>query len=44
VTEYGYDGAGRLVSVTDPMELVARTEYDALGRITKTIQNEAAGS
>lgn len=30
---YGYDAAGRQVSVTDPEDRVSRTEYDAQGRV-----------
>ena len=38
VTSYAYDDAGRIESVTDPRGIVMRTEYDALGRTTKTIE------
>ena len=44
VTEFGYDVAGRQVSVTDPLGLIASTEYDALGRTTKTIENGIIGA
>ncbi|MFL5330324.1 MAG: RHS repeat-associated core domain-containing protein [Gemmataceae bacterium] len=39
VASRAYDAAGRLLSFTDPLGLVTRYEYDALGRTTKTIQN-----
>jgi YD repeat-containing protein len=38
---YGTDG--RLESVTDPLNLVRKYEYDALGRRTKEIQNYVDG-
>jgi RHS repeat-associated protein len=44
VVSYEYDAAGRLKDVTDPKGLVSRTEYDALGRTTKTIENYVNGA
>jgi RHS repeat-associated protein len=44
VTSYAYDAAGRLWKVTDPKGLEARTEYDALGRTTNTIENYVNGT
>ncbi len=38
-----YDAAGRPWKVTDPRGLEGRTEYDLLGRTTKTIGNYADG-
>lgn len=38
VTSYTYNDAGRLTDVTDPKNIVTRTEYDALGRTTRTIE------
>jgi RHS repeat-associated protein len=38
VTSYTYDDAGRLQDVTDPKGLITRSEYDALGRTTATIE------
>jgi YD repeat-containing protein len=37
VTSYQYDQAGRVNLVTDPRGIMAETEYDMLGRTTKTI-------
>ncbi|MCZ2340495.1 MAG: hypothetical protein LC104_01705 [Bacteroidales bacterium] len=34
VTSYGYDAAGYLATVTDPLGIVSQTAYDALGRVT----------
>src|SRR6185312_12151433 len=34
VTTYGYDGAGRLTDVTDPMGVVTHSALDALGQVT----------
>ncbi len=39
VTSYSYNVAGLVEDVTDPMGIVSRTEYDALGRTTETIAN-----
>ncbi len=39
VTSYSYNAAGLVQDVTDPMGIVTRTEYDALGRTTETIAN-----
>jgi YD repeat-containing protein len=38
VTDYGYNAAGRLETVTDPRGIASKTFYDALGRTTKTIE------
>ncbi len=43
VTSYGYDAGGRAASVTDPAGRVRKTEYDALGRATKTVENYVDG-
>jgi RHS repeat-associated protein len=43
VTSVTYDSAGRAFETTDPRGLVARTEYDDLGRTTKTIENYVDG-
>lgn len=42
-TQYGYDGAGRLVSLTDPKGRVTRSEYDAAGRLERVIENYQNG-
>ncbi len=39
ITAYGYDAAGRQISVTDTLGRVNRTVYDAAGRVSKRIQN-----
>jgi RHS repeat-associated protein len=39
VTTYSYNAAGWVQDVTDPLGLDTRTLYDALGRITETIDN-----
>jgi len=39
VTDYGYNAAGWVESVTDPKGLVNKTFHDLLGRTTKTIEN-----
>jgi YD repeat-containing protein len=39
VTTYGYNQSGWLDTVTDPRGVVSKTEYDALGRVTKTVAN-----
>ncbi len=39
VTSYSYNVAGLVEDVTDPMGIVSRTEYDALGRTVETIAN-----
>ncbi len=36
VTSYGYDGVGRLISVSDPNGGVTRDDYDDLGRLVLT--------
>jgi RHS repeat-associated protein len=38
-TDYDYDDLGRLITVTDPAGVITRHEYDAAGRLTKTIHN-----
>ncbi len=43
VTATSYDAAGRVEDVTDPAGRVYRTEYDALGRTTKTVANYVDG-
>lgn len=42
-TTYAYNTDGTLKEITDPKALVTRTEYDALGRRTKTIANYGDG-
>jgi uncharacterized delta-60 repeat protein len=37
-TAYGYNDAGYLASVTDPRGIEDRTEYDDLGRVSRTIE------
>jgi RHS repeat-associated protein len=37
VTTYGYDGADRLVSITDPLSRVSTYGYDAAGNITQQV-------
>jgi YD repeat-containing protein len=37
-TTYGYDAAGNLVQVTDPLGNITTTAYDALGRVTSVTQ------
>jgi hypothetical protein len=44
VTEYGYNAAGWVETVTDPRALVGKTYYDNLGRTTKTIENYVNGT
>jgi RHS repeat-associated protein len=44
VTLYGYDAAGRLRDVTDPMGRVQRSLYDALGRRTTSIATYTGGA
>ena len=43
VSATSYDSAGRVKDVTDPAGRVYRTEYDALGRTTKTVANYVDG-
>ncbi|MEM8784180.1 MAG: RHS repeat domain-containing protein, partial [Planctomycetota bacterium] len=42
-TEYTYDAAGRLQSVTDNAGVQTRTAYDALGRAERVIENYVDG-
>jgi RHS repeat-associated protein len=44
LTLYGYNSAGEMESVTDPMGIVSKTFYDALGRQTKTVANYVDGT
>jgi RHS repeat-associated protein len=41
-TTFDYDAFNRRTSVTDPNGLVVETEYDALGRVLRTIQRAAS--
>ena len=41
-THYGYDPQGNLTTVTDPRSLVTDHSYDALNRLTRTLQPPAA--
>jgi RHS repeat-associated protein len=43
VSSITYDSAGRAFETTDPRGLIARTEYDDLGRTTRTIENYVDG-
>ena len=43
-TTYGYNAAGWVQDVTDPLGLDTRTLYDALGRTTETIDNYTGGA
>jgi len=43
VYQYGYDVVGNLVSETDPLGNVTRYEYDARGRLIRTIQPDPDG-
>jgi YD repeat-containing protein len=44
VASYGYNSAGWVQDVTDPLGLDRRTTYDALGRVTKTVQDYTNGT
>jgi YD repeat-containing protein len=44
VTDYGYNAAGWLETVTDPRGLVGKSFYDLAGRTTKTIDNYVDGT
>ncbi len=44
VTTYAYNSMGLVQDVTDPMGIVNRTYYDALGRTTETIQDYTDGT
>ncbi len=44
VSSETYDAAGNVYETTDPLGLVNRTYYDALGRMTKTIENYVDGT
>ena len=39
-----YDAAGRAWTVTDPKGIEARTTYDLLGRVVKTVENYVDGT
>jgi RHS repeat-associated protein len=41
LTEYGYNAAGWVGSVTDPRGLVTQTSYDSQHRVTRTVANYA---
>jgi RHS repeat-associated protein len=43
VTSYEYNGAGWVEDTVDPRGIDTRTEYDGLGRTTRTIQNYTDG-
>ena len=43
VSGMSYDAAGRVFETVDPAGRVGRTEYDALGRTTKTVRNYVDG-
>lgn len=43
ITTYGYDQYGRQVSVTDTLGRETRTEYDAAGRVERSIVNYVDG-
>ena len=44
VTKYTYDDAGRQQDVIDNAGMVTRSQYDALGRVTATIENYVDGT
>ncbi len=44
VTSYAYNPAGWVSSTTDPRGVVAQTSYDALGRVTQTIDDYTNGT
>jgi YD repeat-containing protein len=44
VTSYAYNAMGLVQDVTDPKGVDARTLYDNLGRVTKTIQDYTGGT
>jgi RHS repeat-associated protein len=44
VTDYGYNAAGWVSDVTDPMGRVNKTFFDLAGRTTKTIENYVDGT
>ncbi|MBO0696925.1 MAG: RHS repeat protein, partial [Zavarzinella sp.] len=39
-TDYAYNSAGEVETVTDPKGLKTTTDYDLLGRVTKTVEND----
>ncbi|RIK73832.1 MAG: hypothetical protein DCC67_17355, partial [Planctomycetota bacterium] len=44
VTQFQYDAVGNLISTTDPLGRVSRSEYDRLDRLTKSIALDVDGS
>jgi len=44
ITSYGYDNAGRQQTATDALGRLTRFEYDALGRVVRTIQEGDPGT
>jgi YD repeat-containing protein len=44
VTQYTYNSAGWVYDVIDPMGIDTRTNYDNLGRIIETIQDDTNGT
>ena len=43
MTTYSYNGAGDLISTTDPVGLTTSYDYDALGRIKRTTTSSTVG-
>ena len=43
VSSYEYDDAGNVTSTFDPRNIESRTSYDALGRVTRTIEGYEDG-
>ncbi|MCZ7570272.1 MAG: hypothetical protein M5U01_17040 [Ardenticatenaceae bacterium] len=43
-THYAYDAWGRVVSMTDPLSIATRYEYDAAGNLTREIQDYTTDS
>jgi RHS repeat-associated protein len=44
VTEYGYNSAGWIETMTDPRGIAGKTSYDNLARVTKTIEAYTDGT
>lgn len=44
VTTYSYDDAGRVEDVVDPIGVVTRTTYDAMGRVATTVRDYTDGT